>query len=151
MKSKDYTISFLVEQTPTEVFNAINNVRGWWSETLKGNSEKLNDEFIYEHKPYHRSTQKLIEVMPGKKVVWLVTESEIFFVEDKSEWKNTKICFEIFEEKNKTKMVFTHFGLVPQIECFDNCSKGWNYYLKESLLPLITTGKGQPDKKILKK
>ena len=76
---------------------------------------------------------KIIEFVPDKKVVWLVTESEIFFVRDKSEWKGSKVCFEISKEKNKTKVSITHIGLVPEIECFTNCSKGWNYYLKESL------------------
>ena len=147
MEKKNFTTTFLVEQSHEEVFNAINNVRGWWSEGLKGKSQKLNDEFVYEHKPYHRSKQKLIEVVQDKKVVWLVTESEIFFVKDKGEWLNTKVCFEISTKKNKTKVVFTHIGLVPEIECFNNCSKGWDYYLKESLLSLITTGKGKPDKK----
>jgi len=37
-------------------------------------------------------------------------------------------------------------GLVPQIECFKDCSNGWSYYLK-SLISLITTGTGQPNKK----
>ena len=41
MQAQNFNISFLVEQTPNEVYNAINNVRGWCSETLEGNSEKM--------------------------------------------------------------------------------------------------------------
>ncbi|MEO6133345.1 MAG: SRPBCC domain-containing protein [Saprospiraceae bacterium] len=147
MKTSDYTISFLVDQTPKEAFEAINNVRGWWSETIEGSTHKLNDEFRYRHEDIHDSKQKLVEFIPDKKVVWLVTDSKLSFIKHKDEWTNTRISFEIERKGDMTQIRFTHLGLVPEVECYDSCSGGWSYYLNQSLLPLITTGTGRPDKK----
>ena len=147
MQNQNFNITFLAEQTPNEVFNSINNVRGWWSEELEGSSEKLNDEFSYRHGDFHYSKHKLIEVEQDKKVVWLTTDSKLTFVKEQDEWNGTKMIFEISKQEDKTKLVITHLGLVPQFEWFDACSKGWTHYLQNSLLPLITTGKGKPDQK----
>jgi hypothetical protein len=144
MATSDFTSELLVDQTPEEVFEAINHVRGWWSEGLEGGTEKPNDEFVYRYKDLHYSRHNVTELVPGKKIVWLVTDSALNFIKNKSEWTGTTISFEIIPQGDKTLVRFTHHGLVPQLECFDACSNGWNYYLRESLLPLITTGKGQP-------
>ncbi len=147
MQNQNFNITFLVDQSPHEVFTAINNVRGWWSEALEGDSENLNDEFIYRHKEFHYSKHKLVELIQDKKVVWLTTDSKLTFVNEQDEWNGTKMIFEIFTQDGKTKLLVTHLGLVPEFECFDACSKGWTHYLQNSLLPLITIGKGQPDPK----
>src|SRR5258706_13060867 len=104
MKTQDFTTTILVDQPPKQVFDAINNVRGWWSEEIEGNTAKLNDEFIYHYEDVHRCKMKIIEIIPGKKVVWLVLDNYFKFTKDKSEWTGTKIVFEIVEKDNKTRI-----------------------------------------------
>jgi hypothetical protein len=144
MSDQNYTTFFMVDQSPEEVFAAINNVRGWWSEEIEGSTDKLGAEFEFHSKGLHRSTQKIIELVPGKKVVWYVLDSHINFVKDESEWKGTDIVFEIAQKDGKTELRFTHVGLVPAFECYGACSDAWGFYINISLRNLITSGKGQP-------
>jgi len=147
MQKQSFTTTLLVDQTPEKVFNAINNVRGWWSEEIEGSTNKLNDEFNYHYEDVHRSKMKIIEFIPDMKVVWLVMENYFSFTKDKSEWTGTKIIFEISEKDGKTQLRFTHQGLVPEYECYDVCENAWTTYIQNSLRNLITTGKGQPNGK----
>jgi len=144
MQSKGFSTSFAVDQSPKEVFEAVNNVRGWWSENLDGNTDELGATFKFQYKDIHRSTQKITELVSDKKVVWHVIDSRLNFVEDKAEWRGTDIVFEISKKNGKTELQFTHVGIVPEIECYDKCSRGWSIYVGESLRSLITTGKGSP-------
>jgi uncharacterized protein YndB with AHSA1/START domain len=148
MTTSDFNTSFLVDETPAKVFNAVTNVRGWWSERIDGGTEKLNDEFTYQRWDLHKCTMKLIEVIPNKKVVWLVLDNYFSFTEDKTEWIGTKIEFDISEKDGKTQLRFTHWGLVPAYECYNICFDAWTSYIKGSLKDLITTGKGQPNPKV---
>jgi hypothetical protein len=147
MTNQNYTTTFSVDQTPEEVFRAINHVRGWWSEEIEGGTDKLGDEFNYHYKDVHRCKMKITEVIPGKKVVWHVLDNYFNFIEDQSEWKGTEISFEISRKGNKTEVRFTHLGLVPKYECFDVCSNAWGSYINGSLRSLITTGEGKPNLK----
>lgn len=156
MTTADFTTTILVDQSPAQAYDAINNVRGWWSEEVQGSTDQLNEAFDYHFEDIHRCRIKVTELIPGRKVAWLVTENYfkpgIFgdtphdgFANDATEWTGTEIVFDISEQDGKTLVRFTHRGLTPAYECYDACSSGWTHYIRESLHSLITTGQGQPN------
>jgi hypothetical protein len=145
MKQQGFTTSFTVDHTPDEVFSAVNNVRGWWSGEVDGDTDRLGGEFTYRYKDMHMSKQQVTELVPGKKVVWHVADAELTFVKDKTEWIGTDIVFDIAKKGDKTELRFTHFGLVPAFECYGGCSGAWGALVDGNLRKLITTGKTQPD------
>jgi hypothetical protein len=147
MKNPSFATTFSVGQTPEEAFNAINNVRGWWSEEIEGSTDTLGAEFTYRYKDVHTCKLKVVELIPDKKVVWLVLDNRFNFTEDETEWTGTKITFEVSRKDDTTEVHFTHLGLVPEYECYGVCSNAWGAYVNGSLRSLITTGTGRPNPK----
>jgi hypothetical protein len=145
MDKQDYTASILVNQDPTTAFNAIKDFRSWWSEEIEGKTDQLNETFFYHYKDIHLCKMKLIEFVPDKRLVYQVVDNQFNFTKDKTEWIGTKLIFDITSEGNKTKIQFTHEGLVPDYECYNVCFDAWNGYIKKSLYNRITTGKGEPN------
>jgi hypothetical protein len=124
MTMQSFATTFSVDQPPKQVF-----------------------ELTYRYQDIHYSKQRLVEVIPDRNVVWLVLDSYLSFAEDKTEWNGTKVIFEIARKGNKTEVRFTHEGLVLDYQCFDKCSSAWGFYINDSLKSLITTGKGDPNKR----
>ena len=146
MEHKHFKATIEVAKSPQHVFNCLREVPKWWSKDFEGNSAKLNDEFIIHHPGQHYSKQKLVEMIPGKRVVWLVTDSILDWLEkDKHEWTNTKMVFDIStkeeESSDRTILHFVHEGLVPEKECYARCEQGWSMVIRERLFNFITTGK----------
>lgn len=138
MKKQSYSVTLQVELSPGEVFAHINDVSRWWTKDFEGQSRKLNDEFIICPDCGHYSKHKLLEVIPGKKVVWLVTDSMPDWVEgDKFEWTNTTMFFEICPKGDMTELKFTHEGLVPGLACYSKCVEGWDMFIKGSLYKIM--------------
>lgn len=142
MATSNFTTTILVDNSKEEVFNAINDVRNWWQGEVEGRTDQLNAEFSYSVPGIHFSKQKIVEITPNEKIEWLITDSKLSFVKDQTEWTGTKIVFEISDVKNKTQVRFSHLGLVPEFECYGDCSNAWGKLIQESLFSLITTGKG---------
>jgi hypothetical protein len=141
MQDQNFTTSITVNQTPEFVYNALLNVRGWWSglfgETFEGQSEKTGDVFSFRAGDgAHYSKQQLVTAEPNKKIVWRVRESSLSFVEKTHEWEGTQFGFDISEEDGKTKIAFTHKSLTPELECYNSCAPAWTGYINEQKLNL---------------
>ncbi|MGC2035752.1 MAG: SRPBCC domain-containing protein [Thermoplasmata archaeon] len=146
-KGEDLSYAFTVDPSPEKAFAAINNVRGWWSGNIEGDTDKLGAEWTYRYEDLHYSKQRITELVPGKRVVWLVLDSSLSFIKNKKEWNGTRITFDIARKGDNTEVRFTHVGLVPDQECYGACSDAWGSYIRGSLRSLISKGKGAPNAK----
>jgi uncharacterized protein YndB with AHSA1/START domain len=142
MSAKDFTTTITVDQSPEDVYDAINRVSDWWQGEITGTATAVNDEFEYRMPGIHYSKQQVLELVPGQKVVWRVTDSELSSFTDKTEWTGTTILFEISPNKDKTVLRFTHSGLVQDFQCYGSCTNAWTLLVQKSLFSLITSGKG---------
>lgn len=141
----DFTTTFTVDRSPQEAFQAVTDVRGWWSQEIQGVTDQVGGEFDYRFQDVHRCRVRVTELDPGHKVVWRILDNYFDFIDDQTEWKDTEVVFEIAARDSGAGVRFTHRGLVPAYECYDVCSNAWSGYIGGSLRSLITTGQGQPN------
>lgn len=141
--SPDFTHTITVTASPQAAFDAINDVAGWWGR-ITGTTTRVGDEFVYVVPGLHYSGFRVTELEHGKRVAWLVTGSYLDFVEDKQEWNDTVVTFDIEPADGGARVVFTHAGLQPQVECYQACSNAWSMFIAGSLRDFINTGVGKP-------
>ena len=143
IEMKNFHRTITVNASPEETMKKISQVNGWWALHFTGKAEKLNDKFSVHFGDTFVDFQ-ISELIPNKKVVWKVTDCNLHWIKAKKEWKGTEVVFEITEKKNATQVDFTHIGLVPGIECYDDCETGWTGHVTLSLARFINEGKGTP-------
>ncbi|XZF15506.1 SRPBCC family protein [Chitinophagaceae bacterium MMS25-I14] len=144
MEKKDYSTTVAVNASPGEVMKKIGLVDGWWAKNFTGKADALHDKFQVRFGETSVDFE-ISELVPGKKVVWKVTDCYLHWLNDKKEWNGTKVVFDISPEGNETQINFTHVGLVPGMECYNNCNAGWNGHVTGSLATFINKGKGMPE------
>ena len=129
-----YTIQS--SRSAEEVFEFLLKVENWWmgiyKEEIIWSSNGQQKEFVFlAGDGLHYSKQKLLEIHDNRKIVWQVIESKLSFLETENEWDNTKLKFQLEPIERGTLVTFTHEGLHEGIECFQDCAKAWNLYLKQ--------------------
>ena len=139
-----YHGDFIANVSSDKAFDGIGHVANWWGKNTEGNSQKLGGVFTVRFGETFVKF-KVAEYQPDRKITWDVTDCYLHWLDDKSEWKNTSLHWELTNKGEATKISFTHEGLVPEIECYQTCVKGWDQYVLGSLQKLLTTGKGAPD------
>ena len=144
MKTQNYTtancsVTIEVPKSPDDVFGHLtNDVSKFWPEEFEGKSTKINDEFIFTTGDSHYSKNKVVELIPDKKVVWLVTES--IRKTDNFDWTGTKMIFELLPNGNKTLLQFTYDGVILENE-YDRLVQICDMVIKENLYKFLMNGK----------
>ncbi len=142
MGKNDFTSSISAKISADEAIKKIGKVPEWWGISFSGSTEKQNDKFVVKMSGDSFFNFTVTELVPGKRVVWLVTDCNMPWYTDKKEWANTKLIFDLTEDKGVTTLNFTHEGLTPDVECYKDCEPGWTHWIKTSLFSYFTTGKG---------
>lgn len=145
MNTTDFSHSMTLDAASEKVFNAILDVRSWWSGRIDGIPDRVGARFGYRYADLHDSTQQVITIVPKQKIVWRVIDSHLSFVEKKDEWNGTDIVFEIERFRLHTTLTFTHTGLRRSLECYEACASGWTTLLTRNLRTRILSGLPQPD------
>jgi hypothetical protein len=141
MTSKKYTVAIEVAKSPANVFDhVINDVSKWWPEEFEGKSARLNDEFVFRSGDSHYSKNKVVELVPNKKVVWLVTEG--IRKTDNFDWTGTKYIFELTAKGDNTLLEFTYDGFILEDE-YDRLVRVCDMVIKEMLYNFIVNGRGK--------
>ena len=87
----------------------------------------------HEGRNVHRSQVEVTELVPGERVAWHVVDNWMGFIDDQSEWQDTRIVFEISPTAGGAQIRFSHLGLVPAYECYDVCFNAWTFFIQDSL------------------
>jgi len=141
VENKNYHKNIVVSASTVEAMEKINKINLWWRKDFADTAEKLNDKFTVPFGEPSFVDFIVTELIPNKKVVWKVTDCYLPWFNDKKEWNSTEVVFELSEKEGETKIDFTHIGLVPGMECYDVCEKGWNGHIN-TLEQFINEGKG---------
>jgi hypothetical protein len=143
MEKNDFNISISTKINADEATKKISKVPEWWGIAFTGSAEKQNDQFTVKMGGDSFFNFTVAELIPGKRVVWLVTDCFMPWFSDKKEWANTKLIFDLSEDNGVTTLNFTHEGLTPNVECYKDCELGWTHWIKTSLFSYFTTGEGK--------
>jgi hypothetical protein len=143
MEKKNFQTSISAKISPSGAIKRISKVPEWWGINFWGHAKNLNDKFVIKMGGDSFVDFTVSELIPGKRVAWLVTDCYMPWYSDKKEWANTKLIFDLAEHDGVTTLNFTHEGLTPEVECYKDCEIGWTHWIRTSLLSYFTTGEGQ--------
>jgi len=141
---QDYSASITANITAQEAAERISRVADWWTRSFTGAARKVGDAFLVRFGETFVEFA-VVELVPARRIVWQVTDCNLHFIADKKEWKDTRVVFEISSDGPAATVTMTHVGLVPGVECYESCEKGWDFYVRQSLQKLLTENQGIPD------
>ena len=126
-----------------EVYRALatrDGLAAWWTATTHGEGKvggALQFRFSAGGAEIGGFEMKVIELQPGKRVLWQVAAGP-------EEWVGTTISFDLRQSGEHVIVLFRHQGWKEPVEFMHHCCTKWAIYLM-SLKALMETGKGTPN------
>jgi hypothetical protein len=145
-KAMDFQIVFTTAAAPGAIYEALTQgISSWWTNQFQGSAMRVNDEFSVRFDGTAKRF-KVTELTPDKKVVWTCLEAHIDYagLKNKGEWVGTRMIWEIQPEGDRTGLTLIHEGLTRELECYEICEQGWQYFVLQSLQPLLAGKEAQP-------
>lgn len=139
-----YSHTITANIAPEEAIERISRVADWWTKGFSGAAQKIGDAFTVRFAETFVDFD-VVELIPTKRLVWRVTDCNLHWIQDRTEWKGTEIAWDISCDGSATTVRMTHVGLIPAKECYNSCLAGWDFYLGESLEKLFLENQGMPD------
>lgn len=130
--SRDYQVTITANISAEEAFRKIKQVSQWWTKGISGEANQLGDRFTMRSRETFVDLE-VVELEPNTRIVWEVTDCYLHWIKDKTEWKGTRILWQIASKNGTTEVRMTHMGLFPGVECYDVCKTGWDFHVTRSL------------------
>ena len=144
MTTHDYTCSIQAPVSEKVAYDKIALVSQWWAKNFEGEAKKRGDRFTVRFGETFVDFE-ISEAVPNSRIVWQVANCHLHWLKNKTEWNGTSVAWDISSNKKATTVTMTHHGLTPEVECYGACENGWNGHVQNSLLQLLTQGKGLPE------
>ena len=136
----DYVHELHVQATQPDIITALTDeavISRWWtpitSTARHGDDVQL---FMGEGELMVAFT---LDGADPEKISWAVTACVV------PDWVGTTPTFELHPNADGScDISFRHVGLVPELECFQDCRAGWNHFMP-SLQLFLETGTGRPN------
>ena len=149
MKPDSYTRTFIVPCDPQVVFKAVTeDFDRWWSASSAPLSS-VGDESTVTFEPSPAFWRfRVLKLVPDRLVELECVQANHVQEEApdniREEWLGTRLVWELEPHDLGTKVIFHHHGLVPELNCYETCEAGWDYFLLGSLSRYLNSGVGHP-------
>jgi uncharacterized protein YndB with AHSA1/START domain len=144
-----FCAALYLEAPAAKVYEALTTsegVKGWWTESCEiGTTEGGQSTFRFDET---WKTMRIEKLAPAAEVRWHCVDSSIDLEDGRtsSEWIGTEFLFQLKSlSVQTTALRFQHVGLLPALDCYSDCFRGWTRFLG-SLKQYVETGTGAPFK-----
>jgi uncharacterized protein YndB with AHSA1/START domain len=136
----DYEKTMRVNAPADALFDAITATSGlaaWWTDVAGSGDAGGELRFFFD--PPQPCVMRVDQATRPTSVQWTVTSCDFL-----TDWVGTRPTFTITPiDGDACDLHFRHIGLTSQLDCIEDCTQGWNFFL-QSLRQFAEVGRGTP-------